>query len=72
MDLYSSIFAPNNLLATKIKKIRRDTWRKIELQFRIYLNLDSLIFASNNSLGTQIQKLDETRGAKLDSTLEFN
>ena len=26
----------------------------IKIQFRIYLNLDSLIFAPNNSLDTQI------------------
>ena len=50
-----------------------DKWHKIglpiEIQFRIYLDLDFLIFAFNNSLGTKKKKRkkkERTNGAQLD------
>ena len=73
MNLDSPVFALNNSFAIKIKKKLMDTWHKIvlpiEIQFRIYLDLDFLIFAFNNSLGTKKKKekkKERTNGAQLD------
>ena len=45
-----------------------DKWHKIglpiEIQFRIYLDLDFLIFAFNNSLGTKKKKRKKKRKDK--------
>ena len=72
MDLDSLVFAPNNSLATKIKKLDgyvAQNWTLIEIQFRIQLDLDFSIFTLNNSLGT---KFNGTREAKLRIQLKYN
>ena len=39
-DLQSSVFALNNLFATKIKKNQIDTWHKIGLQLKCNLEFN--------------------------------
>ena len=44
-------------------------WTLIEIQFRIYLDLNSSIFVLNNSFGAKKRKKEEerTHGTQLDS-----
>ena len=65
-------FAPNNSFTITIKKIDghvAQNWTLIEIQFRIYLDLNSSIFVLNNSFGAKKRKKEEerTHGTQLDS-----